>query len=105
MNFCFNSNYPSLLGHKIFSDHELEFYRGVASTFGSAYAKVVLKNRMAKLLRHAVEWLGARSVAIEDANVYVVQSLGAGVPLGGGLVASSDKDSVKSAVNVGSRDR
>lgn len=88
---------PPSIGHKMFMDHELEFFKGVVSTFSSAYANVVFKNRMAKLLKIAIEWLNARSQCVEEANVYVVQVMNGQTQLLGDA-AASDKDSVKSAV-------
>ena len=44
-----------------FSDHELSFYQGVATTFGKAYANIVFKNRLAKTISSAVEWLSQRA--------------------------------------------
>jgi len=59
--------------NQLLSDTELQFYQGVANTFAKAYTGIVFKNRMAKTLLTACDWLSQRVSSIEMFNVYVVQ--------------------------------
>ena len=61
--------------NKKFTETEVSYFQGVANTFAKSYAKIVSKNRMAKTINTAIEWLSERCQGIEACNVYIVQLL------------------------------
>jgi transcriptional regulator with GAF, ATPase, and Fis domain len=46
--------------NKFFSETDLKFYEGVASTFARSYSSIVFRNRLVKACLSSFEWLTSR---------------------------------------------
>jgi hypothetical protein len=46
--------------------------QGVAATFAKAYANIVFKNRLAKTIKSAIEWLSQRCKTVNTRKVNTI---------------------------------